>query len=134
MYWLSSRRCEAKELGAGGDVVCGRSREAQRVTPLMPQRPRDHRLVAAILQAGQRGMPGIDDDQAQPVDPRPDRAIEIRAEAIGEAWMAGRDQQLVDVVAQRTIDHAALLGRAARRAAAAAAQAAGDREDLARRP
>jgi hypothetical protein len=46
--------------------------EAQRVTPLVPERARDHRFIAVLVESGERWMPSVDGDQTQPVAmPRP---------------------------------------------------------------
>lgn len=60
-------------------------------------------------------MPGVDDDQAQPIDPDPDRAIKIRPRPARQARVSRGDQQLIDVRAQRPVNDAALLRPDARK-------------------
>lgn len=100
--------CQVQEPLTGSNVCLRCACQAECVAPLVPSRMHEHHLVVRAVEIPQSWMTSVDEDDAKSRDPYAERMVELSVSPGRQAGLGGRDQQLIDTRAQRSIDNVVL--------------------------
>jgi len=95
---------EIKQSTTGRDLVCCCAHDAERVPPLVPGDPRDHRLKRQVIELSQRRMARVNHHHLKLLNPDASSTVKLQAVAVGDRREPGGGQQIIDEHPEGLID------------------------------